>query len=314
MTTEKVRVLVAGSNSASRKKTRLAARSAMDVGPSSSRARGVGSYVLPTRVNSSSPKCRRSLPSDALIAGWLRPSRAAALVTLCSSRIASRARSRLRSTLWVMVLSVVGGGRTRTSVDRDAPILSPPAQARVKVNGATADLSSTARMPGIAMSRFPPATHGRDALWSPARRPSASGDSGERRPRGCHTGPSEQPHPHASRGRRRRSRLPHAEPPAGPFRHRLRRVGHPLRRGDREHPPRRDPARDSFRLLVESSASDRVLRDGHEHQGIDLRFVGVSHRIDFQAFVGASCWLYPQTEVFVDLHGARTRDGSDLRY
>ncbi len=42
--------------------------------------------------------------------------------------------------------------------------------------------------------------------------------------------------------------------------------------------------------------------------------MGVSHRIDFQAFVGASCWLYPQTEVFVDLHGARTRDGSDLRY
>jgi p-hydroxybenzoate 3-monooxygenase len=72
--------------------------------------------------------------------------------------------------------------------------------------------------------------------------------------------------------------------------------------------------RDSVRLLVESGASDRVLRDGHEHQGIDLRFAGVSHRIDFQALVGASCWLYPQTEVFVDLHGARTRDGSDLRY
>ena len=72
--------------------------------------------------------------------------------------------------------------------------------------------------------------------------------------------------------------------------------------------------RDSVRLLVESGASARVLRDGHEHQGIDLRFAGVSHRIDFQALVGASCWLYPQTEVFVDLHGARTRDGSDLRY
>jgi len=93
------------------------------------------------------------------------------------------------------------------------------------------------------------------------------GDSGERRPRSRHAGPSEQPHPHAGRGRRRRSSRPHAEPPAGPFRHRLRRVGHPLRRGDREHPPRRDPARDSFRLLVESGASDRVLRDGHEHRG-----------------------------------------------
>jgi p-hydroxybenzoate 3-monooxygenase len=72
--------------------------------------------------------------------------------------------------------------------------------------------------------------------------------------------------------------------------------------------------RDSVRLLVESGVSERVLREGHEHQGIDLRFGGESHRIDFQALVGASCWLYPQTEVFVDLHRARTRDGGDLRY
>lgn len=72
--------------------------------------------------------------------------------------------------------------------------------------------------------------------------------------------------------------------------------------------------RDSVRLLVESGVSDRVLVDGHEHQGIDLRFGGVSHRIDFQALVGASCWLYPQTDVFVDLHRARTRDGGDQHY
>ena len=72
--------------------------------------------------------------------------------------------------------------------------------------------------------------------------------------------------------------------------------------------------RDSVRLLVESGASDRVLTEGHEHQGIDLRFSGESHRIDFQELVGASCWLYPQTEVFIDLHRARTRDGGDLRY
>jgi p-hydroxybenzoate 3-monooxygenase len=72
--------------------------------------------------------------------------------------------------------------------------------------------------------------------------------------------------------------------------------------------------RDSVRLLVESGASDRVLTDGHEHRGIDLRFGGESHRIDFQRLVDASCWLYPQTEVFVDLHRARTRDGGDLRY
>lgn len=72
--------------------------------------------------------------------------------------------------------------------------------------------------------------------------------------------------------------------------------------------------RDSVRLLVESGVSGRVLTAGHEHQGIDLRFGGAGHRIDFQGLVGASCWLYPQTEVFVDLHRARLRDGGDLRY
>ncbi|MGN6244824.1 MAG: 4-hydroxybenzoate 3-monooxygenase [Motilibacteraceae bacterium] len=72
--------------------------------------------------------------------------------------------------------------------------------------------------------------------------------------------------------------------------------------------------RDSVRVLVDSDVSDRVLAEGHEHQGIALRFDGESHRIDFQDLVGASCWLYPQTEVFVDLHRARTRDGGDVRY
>ncbi|MEP9417061.1 4-hydroxybenzoate 3-monooxygenase [Gordonia sp. VNQ95] len=72
--------------------------------------------------------------------------------------------------------------------------------------------------------------------------------------------------------------------------------------------------RDSVRLLVDSGVSGRVLTDGHEHEGIDLRFGGVSHRIDFQKLAGASCWLYPQTDVFIDLHRARTRDGGDLRY
>lgn len=71
--------------------------------------------------------------------------------------------------------------------------------------------------------------------------------------------------------------------------------------------------RDSVRLLLDVGA-DRVLTDGHEHAGIDLRFDGVSHRIDFQDLVGASCWLYPQTDVFIDLYRARTGNGGDLRY
>lgn len=70
---------------------------------------------------------------------------------------------------------------------------------------------------------------------------------------------------------------------------------------------------DSVGLLVEAGV-DRVLRDGHEHRGIDLRFDGASHRIDFPSLVDASVWLYPQTEVFCDLHAARTAAGGDLRY
>ncbi len=71
---------------------------------------------------------------------------------------------------------------------------------------------------------------------------------------------------------------------------------------------------DSVRLLVESGVSDRVLRDGIAHDGIDLRFGGVSHRVDFKELVGESAWLYPQTDVFLDLADARQRDGADVRF
>ena len=72
--------------------------------------------------------------------------------------------------------------------------------------------------------------------------------------------------------------------------------------------------RGSVRLLVDSGVSDRVLREGHEHRGIRLRFGGVSHLVDFQALVGASTWLYPQTDVFIDLANARERDDGDVRF
>src|ERR1700709_2022726 len=58
---------------------------------------------------------------------------------------------------------------------------------------------------------------------------------------------------------------------------------------------------DSVRLLVESGVSDRVLRDGYRHEGIELGFGGELHRIDFADLVDAAVQLYPQTDVFVDL-------------
>ncbi|MFF3226601.1 4-hydroxybenzoate 3-monooxygenase [Nocardia suismassiliense] len=70
----------------------------------------------------------------------------------------------------------------------------------------------------------------------------------------------------------------------------------------------------SVRLLVDSGVSDRVLSEGHRHDGVVLRFDGENHRIDFQELVGESVWLYPQTEVFLDLSRRRTIDGGDVRY
>ena len=71
---------------------------------------------------------------------------------------------------------------------------------------------------------------------------------------------------------------------------------------------------DSVDLLVDAGVSDRVLRDGYRHDGIELAFGGEAHRIDFAGLVGASTRLYPQTDVFIDLADARRRDGGDVRF
>lgn len=71
---------------------------------------------------------------------------------------------------------------------------------------------------------------------------------------------------------------------------------------------------DSARDLVESGVSDRILREGSEHEGIELRSAGRPYRIDFKELVGASVWLYPQTDVFVDLADARERDGGTVHF
>ncbi|MFC5502477.1 4-hydroxybenzoate 3-monooxygenase [Lysinimonas soli] len=67
-------------------------------------------------------------------------------------------------------------------------------------------------------------------------------------------------------------------------------------------------------LLTESGASDRVLVDGHRHDGIELRFEGEGHRIDFAELVGRAVWLYPQHEVLKDLVARRLGDRGDLRF
>lgn len=67
-------------------------------------------------------------------------------------------------------------------------------------------------------------------------------------------------------------------------------------------------------VLSQSGASRRVLEDGHRHDGIELRFSGEGHRIDFRASCGRSVWLFPQHEVLRDLIAVRLREGQDIRF
>ncbi|MER5357290.1 4-hydroxybenzoate 3-monooxygenase [Streptomyces sp. NPDC002785] len=71
---------------------------------------------------------------------------------------------------------------------------------------------------------------------------------------------------------------------------------------------------DVARDLIETGVSDRILRDGYEHEGIELRFGGRPHRVHFKELVGESTWLYPQTDVFIDLADARQRDGGTVHF
>jgi p-hydroxybenzoate 3-monooxygenase len=67
-------------------------------------------------------------------------------------------------------------------------------------------------------------------------------------------------------------------------------------------------------VLHETGASERVTSAGRRHDGIELRFDGEGHRIDFAASVGRGVWLYPQHEVLRDLIAARLAAGQDLRF
>lgn len=71
---------------------------------------------------------------------------------------------------------------------------------------------------------------------------------------------------------------------------------------------------DSVKMLTGTGVDGRVLTHSDEHAGIDLRFNGESHPLDFRELVDATVTLYAQTEVFLDLAAARKRDGGDVRF
>jgi p-hydroxybenzoate 3-monooxygenase len=68
-------------------------------------------------------------------------------------------------------------------------------------------------------------------------------------------------------------------------------------------------------LLRSSGVGERMDAEGSVHHGVELRFAGRGHRIDFNELTeGRSIVLYGQHEVVKDLNAARTAAGGDVRW
>ncbi len=68
-------------------------------------------------------------------------------------------------------------------------------------------------------------------------------------------------------------------------------------------------------LLRQMGVGERLDREGMVHEGVELRFAGVPHRIDFTELTGGkSITIYGQQEVVKDLIGARLDAGAPLQF
>ncbi|MFG2943658.1 4-hydroxybenzoate 3-monooxygenase [Streptomyces adustus] len=68
-------------------------------------------------------------------------------------------------------------------------------------------------------------------------------------------------------------------------------------------------------VLRAAGAGERMDREGLPHDGIELRFAGRRHRVDFPALTGGrSVTVYAQTEVCKDLIALQLRDGGPLLF
>ncbi|HTI46372.1 MAG TPA: 4-hydroxybenzoate 3-monooxygenase [Casimicrobiaceae bacterium] len=66
-------------------------------------------------------------------------------------------------------------------------------------------------------------------------------------------------------------------------------------------------------LLCQTGVGERLKREGFEHHGIELRFAGRGHRIDFPALAGGKAiTVYAQHEVIKDLVQARLAAGGTI--
>jgi len=67
-------------------------------------------------------------------------------------------------------------------------------------------------------------------------------------------------------------------------------------------------------LLIEMGVGARMKREGLIHHGIELRFNGRGHRIDFQELTGKAITIYAQAEVLKDLNDARIASGGQVLF
>jgi len=67
-------------------------------------------------------------------------------------------------------------------------------------------------------------------------------------------------------------------------------------------------------LLDEAGAGARLHREGLVHEGTEIAFSGVRHRIDFKALTGKTVTVYGQTEATRDLMDARAALGAPSIY
>lgn len=67
-------------------------------------------------------------------------------------------------------------------------------------------------------------------------------------------------------------------------------------------------------LLREMGVGARMDREGLVHNGVELRFRGRGHRIDFKELTGRGITIYAQQEVVKDLIAARVKAGGEILF
>ena len=70
----------------------------------------------------------------------------------------------------------------------------------------------------------------------------------------------------------------------------------------------------SVETLDEAGVGERMHREGLVHRGVELRFEGRSHRIDFEELVGKAVTVYGQQEVVKDLIAARLAAKGEIQF